>query len=83
MASPGQQIEISPEATRQSLMEISKVTPDPVKGTEGSSKLPNVNVEGGAATKCRSNLISISYTKPTRAVCENNVTDQSADQSSF
>jgi hypothetical protein len=81
MASPGQQIEISPEATRQSLMEISKVTPDPVKGTE--AKLPNVNVEGGAATKCRSNLISISYTKPTRAVCENNVTDQSADQSSF
>lgn len=69
MASPGTQTEISPEAARQSLMEISKVTPDPINSVEASTKLPNGSVENGAATKYRSKLISISYTQPTPCPC--------------
>ncbi|KAJ4746458.1 hypothetical protein LUZ62_080863 [Rhynchospora pubera] len=76
MASPATQPEISPETARESLMEISKVTPEtyPSNTTEASTQLPNGDAENGAEKKYRSKLISISYTQPTPCPAGNDST---------
>ncbi|KAJ3707008.1 hypothetical protein LUZ61_010713 [Rhynchospora tenuis] len=76
MASPATQTEISPETARESLMEISKSTPEthPINSTEASAQLPNGDIENGAEKKYRSKLISISYTQPTACPSGNDST---------